>query len=84
MADKYLAEIGEDDLLILENYAAGVNKVVEQVQAFPLEFYMFWTGFEPFTARDSVQIQYTLMFLISSDWFFEMTRERLLEVYSKD
>jgi hypothetical protein len=22
--------------------------------------------------------------LISSDWFFEMTRERLLEVYSKD
>lgn len=45
---------------------------------------MFWTDFEPFTAKDSVSIQYTLMFLISSDWFFEITRERLLEVYTKD
>lgn len=24
------------------------------------------------------------MLLISSDWFFEMTRERLLEVYTKE
>lgn len=84
MTDKFMLEAPEADLLILENYAAGVNKVVEQIQAYPLEFYMFWTGFEPFTARDSVSLQFTLMYLISSDWFFEITRERLLEVYSKE
>lgn len=56
MTDKYLAEVSSADLLVLENYAAGINKVVEQVQAYPIEFYVFWTEFEPFTPRDSVAI----------------------------
>ena len=31
MADKYLSQASEVDLLILENYAAGINKVVEHI-----------------------------------------------------
>jgi len=31
MADKYMSEVSEADQLVLENYAAGVNKVVEQI-----------------------------------------------------
>ena len=44
---------------------------------------MFWTDFRPYTALDAIQVQYTLMLCIESDWFYEMTRERLLEIYPK-
>lgn len=45
---------------------------------------MFWTDFEPWTPKDSASVQYILCLFISSDWFYELTRERLLEVYTKD
>ena len=45
---------------------------------------MFFHDFETFTPRDSVAIQYVLTMFISSDWFFEVTRSRLLEIYDRD
>ncbi len=45
---------------------------------------MFWTDFKPYTAKDAILCQYTLMLCIESDWFYEMTRERLLEIYPKE
>lgn len=83
MTDDFMTKISNEDLLLLKNYAAGVNKLVEQLHVYPLEFYLFWTGFEEFTPRDSVAINYLMMNFISTDWFFEMTRTRMLEVYSR-
>jgi hypothetical protein len=31
MAKNFMATATQEDLLILENYAAGINKVVEQI-----------------------------------------------------
>jgi hypothetical protein len=45
---------------------------------------MFWQNFEPFTIEDSVAIQFLTTIFVSGDWFYEMVRERLLEVYSRD
>lgn len=45
---------------------------------------MFFHDFEIFTPRDSVAIQYVLTMFISSDWFFEVTRSRLLEIYDRE
>jgi len=84
MAEKYLAQISDEDLLTLKNYAAGINKMVEQMHVHPLEFYMFGVSFEPFTVRDAITTQYLFAVLMTSDWYFEMTRERLLEIYTKE
>jgi penicillin amidase len=83
MVENYIATVGDEDKLILQNYAAGVNKVVENIHVYPVEFYMFWQNFEPFAIEDSVAIQFLTTVFVSSDWFFEMVRERLLEVYPK-
>ena len=84
MAEHYLTLIEDDDLLLLENYAAGINKVAEELHVWPLEFYMLWSDFEPWTPRDSVAISYILANFVTSDWAFELTRTRLLEVFPRD
>ena len=49
-----------------------------------MEFYVLMTDFEPWTVRDSISIEYMINVLISADWFSEMIRLRLLEVYDRD
>ena len=49
-----------------------------------MEFYIFMTGFEPWTVKDSLSIEYLINTLISTDWFVEMLRIRLLEVYDRE
>jgi penicillin amidase len=84
MVEHYLTLIEDDDLLLLENYAAGINKVAEELHVWPLEFYLLWSDFEPWTPRDSVAISYILANFVTSDWAFELTRTRLLEVFPRD
>ena len=69
---------------MLENYAAGVNKVVENIVAYPPEFQITWSSFEPWTARDSINLAQLMQLFCSTDWFGELLRERLLEVYDKE
>lgn len=83
MVDNQLFKMNKEDLLMYENYAAGVNKVVENIQMYPSEFYLFWTEFEPFTVADALSIQYIITVFCSTDWFYELTRERLAEIYPK-
>lgn len=83
MTDDMMDKISPDDLLLLTNYASGVNKLVEQLHVYPLEFYLFWSSFEEFTPRDTMAINYLIINFISADWFFEMTRTRMLEAYSR-
>lgn len=76
--------VREEDLLVITNFAAGVNKAFEQRHTYPIEYYLFWFDFEPWKPEDSVAVQYMFALFISSDWYYEMTRDRLLEIYSKD
>jgi len=48
--------LSTENRLILENYAAGVNKVAENIQMYPSEFYIFWTEFEPFDISDALAV----------------------------
>ena len=66
------------------NYAAGINKVVEKIQVYPMEFQVLMTSFEPWTPADTIATINFYHLVASSDWFAEMLRLRLLEVYDKD
>ena len=73
--------LNDEELLALENFAAGINKVAQNIKVYPVEFYLFWTDFEPWTPIDSVTFSQFLKFSLCQDAFNEMMRERLLEVY---
>jgi penicillin amidase len=45
-----------EDRLLFENYAAGVNKMAENIQQWPAEFTILQKDFEPYTAGDAVAI----------------------------
>ena len=82
--DKRLEEMTEEESSVYLNYANGINKVVENLKVYPMEFYVLMTNFEPWTVKDSLSIEYLINVLISADWFSEMIRLRLLEVYDRD
>lgn len=79
-----MKNIDKVDLILLENYAAGINKVVENIVVYPREFQITWNEFKPWSAKDSIDIGVMMMLFCSSDWFGEFLRERLLEVYDKE
>lgn len=68
---------------ILINYTNGVNKVLEELIVYPAEFYFLWLTMEPWTPEDSVYLHYMMNLFVSTDWFFELMRERLTEIYDK-
>ena len=95
--DKYIRQIGvtratqarlntldpvEEAALL--NYAAGINKVAHNLKVYPVEFYVLFTSFHDWTVKDSVACQYLYNALASADWFAEMLRLRLLEVYDRE
>ena len=73
-----------EEQTVLQNYANGVNKVVDNIKVYPAEFQFLMTSFEPWTVYDSLSCSYFLTFMGSTDWFVEMLRVRLLEVYDRD
>ena len=54
------------------------------MKVYPIEFYIFWTKFEAWTAYDSLCLHVMLQYFISFDWFLELTRQKLTELYDKD
>lgn len=54
------------------------------MKVYPIEFYLTWTEFAPWTPYDSLSILVVLQYFISFDWFLELTRSRLTEIYDKD
>jgi len=79
-----LASLPLVELAVLKNYAGGINKVVENIKVYPLEFHVLFTSFEPWSPRDSLACQFFYNLLASTDWFAEMLRVRLLEVYERE
>lgn len=95
--DKYVRQLGitraaqsrfesmsAEESAIYVNYAAGINKVVENLKVYPMEFFVLMTSFEPWTVKDSISIEYLFNAMLSTDWFAEMLRLRLLEVYDRE
>lgn len=54
------------------------------MKVYPLEFYILWEDFEPWEPLHSIAIQGLLQYFITFDWFMELVRSRLTEVYDKD
>ena len=53
-----MSEIRDSELIMYENFAAGVNKLVEEIHVYPLEFYILNREFRPWTPADTVSIMY--------------------------
>ena len=79
-----LEHLPEEELVFLENYSAGINKVVNNVVVYPPEFQLFATDFEEWTPFDSCSIGVLISFLLAQDPFVEILRQRLLEVYDRE
>ena len=84
MVEKHMSEIRDVELIMYENFAAGVNKLVEEIHMYPLEFYIVGRQFRPWTTADTVSIMYLMTNQLAGDWFFEIARGRLLEVYPRE
>ena len=52
--DARMDSLTPEERIVLTNYAAGVNKVVEELKVYPVEFQLLFTRFERWTIRDSV------------------------------
>jgi acyl-homoserine lactone acylase PvdQ len=69
----------------LQAYSDGVNDFVDSLTWWPVEFYLMWAGpFEPWRPEDSLTMQVLMQYFISFDWFLELTRQRLTEIYDKE
>ena len=55
--DARLQSITSEENAAYLNYAAGINKLVEQMEIYPHEFHVFFTSFEPWTVRDSIAFE---------------------------
>ena len=79
----HLKNIKPEDEVVLENYSAGINKVVENLVVYPPEFQITMNTFEPWELKDSIYLGHLMLQIMSTDWFGEFLRVRLLEVYDK-
>ena len=55
--EEHTKNLRQDDLDAAKNYAAGVNKVRDNIVAYPKEFMILWTNFEEWTPKDSVSVE---------------------------
>eukprot|EP00347_Sterkiella_histriomuscorum_P009270 403341851 len=84
IARAHLENLGDEDREILELYAQGINDFVKNIKIYPIEFYVIWNNFEPWTVYDSLSVQVLLQYFVSFDWFLELTRSKLTEIYDKE
>jgi hypothetical protein len=50
----------------------------------PFDFYLFWIDYEEWTIEDVLANNNLLSFSLEFDWFYEIARQRLLEVVGFD
>ena len=79
-----MEKLSKDEEAVFINYAAGINKVVENLKVYPMEFHIMMSSFEPWSVKDSLACASFYNALASTDWFAEMLRLRLLEVYDRE
>ena len=69
----------------LESYAKGVNDYIDSLTWYPLEFYLLWTPHpEIWKPEYTIRAQVLMQYFLSFDWFLELTRQRLTEIYDKE
>ena len=83
-ANKTVQAIDAYTLGLYEAFAAGINEYVQSRNFLPLEFWIVWSGFEPFTAFDSISIYKYAAFSTSNDWIAEQMRATLAEALGKE
>ena len=65
-AQAVLDNLDDREKLALQMFSNGINKAVESMKAYPIEFYILWTDFgEPWTPLDSISISYFMCFTLS-------------------
>ena len=62
-------------------YADGVNYCVSNLKVLPVEFYILWTDFKPWTVEDTVITRKFMDFVSSFDHYLEIWRDKLAQVY---
>jgi hypothetical protein len=72
------------DRVFVENYAAGINKVAENIVVYPAEFQIVQSTFEKYTAEDAMNFMAFMTSFVTKDWHQEYLRERLTEIYDRE
>jgi len=80
-AKKQIKMLDAENLKILEVYTQGINDFVANMKVYPFEFYLTWQEFHTWTVEDTLTVQGFLQYLITFDWFMEVVREKLLDIY---
>jgi penicillin amidase len=68
----------------LEAYVRGINDYADSLKIWPLDFYVLWTTWEPFTTAHSHAMVALFSLTLEFDWMFEIARERLKETVGLD
>jgi penicillin G amidase len=82
-ARKHLAMLDDEELNFLQNYCNGINKAAEHVSLYPLEFYIFMTGFEEYEPIHALSQMSLLSVFLTKDFALEYLRSRLTEIYDR-
>ena len=81
---KAAERLDSENLEILEAFSAGINHCAENIKVWPIEFYILWADFEPWTPADVLTIHMLMAMFLSFDWPLELERHRLSEIYNLD
>lgn len=62
-----------------------MNDYIDSLTWYPLEFYLLWAPHpETWKPEDTIMAQVLMQYFLSFDWFLELTRQRLTEIYDKE
>ena len=95
--DKYMRNIGlkriaeqnyihldSDTKDILESYVAGINEYAINTKLLPIEYYILFVDYRPWTPVDTLSFHKFLSFVLSFDWPFELIRAYLNEAIGEE
>ena len=70
--------VNETERAYVHAYIAGINDYVKSTYFLPLQYWLTWTTFEPYTEEDVFAVFKMLGFTMSLDWFAELMSEEML------
>ena len=68
----------------LKLYVKGINDYAKNTKMLPFEFYLFWLNWDDWIVQDTLASINMLSFMLEFDWFYEISRQRLLETVGFD
>ncbi|KAL4430319.1 hypothetical protein ABPG74_019478 [Tetrahymena malaccensis] len=82
-AEKMRDHLTKDILETIQAYADGINDCVDSMKILPLEYFITGNKFDKWDVVDSLSFVKLLNFQLTSDWSYELIREKLIKIFGK-